>query len=436
VPTGDVLKTPSSKKDKRGSLYRPVMLLCSLAYFASYVTRINYKVIISAIESTEGLDREGASLALTGLFITYGLGQLVSGWFGDRIKPRYLIFSGLLVAVAMNLIMPLYANPVYMLVIWCINGFGQAMMWPPILKTLSTYLKGSDYVKATVRVSWASAIGTIVMYLIAPLIIELSSWQYVFIFSAIVGVVSAAVFLPCLAATERSAGKTAESSPEKNFTNETSKSRSLSLFKSWAGLIAVSFCAIAFQGMLRDVVDTWMPSYISEIFKLGTSVSILTGVILPTFTIICHQAASMVYNKIRDESISAGMFFGVATIALLVLSFISKTGKYPIITIACFALISGCMHAINLILVCILPKRFAKYGLISTLSGFFNFSTYVGSALSIYGFAALSQRIGWSGTVVAWTVVSLFGASFCFIMHRPLNKHSLSEKMNLQEKTQ
>ncbi|MGI6168024.1 MAG: MFS transporter [Eubacteriales bacterium] len=425
------MNLPTKTKSTWGGPARSVMLLCSFAYFASYVTRINYKVIISAIESASGIDREGASLALTGLFITYGLGQLVCGWIGDRIKPRYMIFSGLLISVVMNLLLPLHTNTVYMLVIWCINGFGQSMMWPPIVRVLSTHLKGSYYVKAIVRVSWASSLGTVVMYLVSPLIIEISRWQYVFVFSAIIGAVSAAAVLPGLAAAEKKFKSTAEpaaedAAPMEDNTNKV-KDSLLPLFRDYAGLFAAVICATTALGMLRDGVDTWMPSYISETFDFGRSASILTGVILPIFAILCHQAASMAYNKIQNISLSSGLFFGVAAVASVILSIVSKTAKFPVITVVCFAIIAGCMHGINLILVCILPERFAKYGRISTISGFINFFTYVGSALSIYGFAALSRRIGWTGTVVTWILISLLGAAFCFLMQKPFNKHNLSE---------
>ena len=432
------MDTLTKTKSAQGGPARLVMLLCSFAYFASYVTRINYKVVISAIESTPGIDREGASLALSGLFITYGLGQLVCGWIGDRIKPRYMIFSGLLVSAVMNLLLPLNSNTVYMLVIWCINGFGQSMIWPPIVKVLCTYLKGSHYVKAIVRVSWASSLGTVVLYLVAPLIIEISNWQYVFVFSAIIGAVSAAAVLPGLAAAEKNNKSAAEPAVDDTVpitdNSHGGKNSLLPLFRDFAGLFAVVICATTALGMLRDGVDTWMPSYISETFDLGRSASILTGVILPLFAILCHQAASMAYNRIKNESLSSGLFFGIAAVTSVILSIISKTGRFPVITVVCFAIIAGCMHGINLILVCILPERFTKYGRISTISGFINFFTYVGSALSIYGFAALSKRIGWTGTAVTWTLISLLGASFCILMQKPFKKHNLSESNNQGKK--
>ena len=71
---------------------------CVAAYFVSYITRINYGTVLLEIVNSEGITKMSASMAVTGSFVTYGIGQLISGWLGDRIKPRYLMFIGLMVS--------------------------------------------------------------------------------------------------------------------------------------------------------------------------------------------------------------------------------------------------------------------------------------------------------------------------------------------------
>ena len=111
--------------------------ICTFMYFTSYMTRLNYGAVVAEIERAEGIPKDMLSFAVTGLFITYGVGQLISGWLGDRIPPKYLMFCGLALSTAMNVLLPLNTIVAYMTVIWCINGFGQALMWPPIVKILS-----------------------------------------------------------------------------------------------------------------------------------------------------------------------------------------------------------------------------------------------------------------------------------------------------------
>ena len=70
---------------------RSIMLLFSGVYFVSYLTRINYAAVISAIIADEKISASYAAVAVTGAFVTYGAGQLVSGWLSDRLKPSRLV---------------------------------------------------------------------------------------------------------------------------------------------------------------------------------------------------------------------------------------------------------------------------------------------------------------------------------------------------------
>ena len=85
---------------------RLLILLSAAVYFSSYLTRLNYSAVLVEMIASEHYTRSAASAALTGLFITYGAGQLLSGYLGDRTKPQLLIFAGLLVSAAMNLLIP------------------------------------------------------------------------------------------------------------------------------------------------------------------------------------------------------------------------------------------------------------------------------------------------------------------------------------------
>ena len=67
------------------------VLLFVATYMISYITRINYGAIISEIRSQTGISKSLLSMSVTGSFITYGIGQIISGIFGDRISPKKLV---------------------------------------------------------------------------------------------------------------------------------------------------------------------------------------------------------------------------------------------------------------------------------------------------------------------------------------------------------
>ena len=124
--------------------------LLAASYMVSYITRINFGAIVSEMESATGISKSLLSMSLTGQFITYGLGQVISGVLGDRFSPKKLVSAGLVLTVLMNLAIPFCTSPFAMLVSWCINGFAQSLMWPPMVKMMTLSMSAETY-KSTVH---------------------------------------------------------------------------------------------------------------------------------------------------------------------------------------------------------------------------------------------------------------------------------------------
>ena len=380
--------------------------LFACTYMVSYITRINYGAIISEMEAATAVSRDLLSMALTGSFITYGAGQIVSGVLGDRISPKKLVSCGLMVTVAMNLLIPVCRNTLQMVVVWCINGCAQRFLGPPLVRLMTALLSEEDYKKTTAKVSWGSSFGTMLLYLLSPLIISVLSWKWVFVFSAICGIVMLVVWNRYSYEIETEAPVPAA---------KVSKGQANAL---WNPLMLCVMAAIILQGMLRDGVTTWMPSYIAETYQLSNRVSILTGVVLPLFSIVCFQIATRLYmKKLTNPLTCAGAFFAAGACSALVLWLFA--GQNAAFSVLLSATLTGCMHGVNLILVCMIPPYFKQYGTVSTVSGVINSCTYIGSALSTYAIAVLSKEIGWQYTVLVWFLIALAGTAVCFSCARP-----------------
>ena len=383
-------------------------LLFAFTYMISYMTRINFGAIVSEMERSTGISRQLLSMSLTGAFVTYGAGQVISGILGDRFSPKNLVTLGLSVTVGMNLLIPLCGSPYTMMAVWCVNGFAQAFMWPPILRMMVMLLSGEEYAKAAVKVSWGSSAGTIAMYLLSPVMIAWLGWRSVFVMSALFGILGILIW-------NRFAWvPTGAETPD----SPRSKPSAKGLLSPMMLLIML---AIVMQGMLRDGITTWMPSYIGETFRLSSIVSILTGVILPIFSILCAQAASTLYRKqFRNPMLCAGVIFGGGAASALALYFLADLSA-PLSALLAAA-VTGCMHGVNFMLVSILPRFFHRYGNTSTASGVLNACTYVGAASSTYGIAVLSSRIGWQDTIGIWFLIALTGTVLCLVTVKPWAK--------------
>ena len=384
-------------------------LLLAVTYTISYITRINYGAVILEMERATGFSKSLLSMALTGSFITYGVGQIISGICGDIFPPKKLVSLGLVLTVSMNILIPICNNPYQMLVVWCVNGFAQSFMWPPIVKLMTELLSSEDYKKVSAKVSWGCSFGTILVYLVSPLLISLRGWKSVFVFSAICGI--------CMLFIWNRYSYEINTSERKSSISNKGNLRILC-----TPILVCIMVAIILQGSLRDGITTWMPSYIAETYNISSIISILTGVVLPIFGLLCIQTATVLYRKVlKNPLVCAGVFFAIGAVSALSLRII--TGENAALSVVFSALIAGCMHGVNVILICMIPHFFEKYGIVSTVSGVLNSCTYIGSAISTYGIAAISEKFGWSYTLTIWCLIATLGTFLCLICIKPWKKN-------------
>ena len=383
-----------------------LIVLCSVVYFAGYLTRVDYAAAISEIERDMAISRQLASVAVTGSFFTYGIGQIVSGILGDRFDPRRVITVGLVMTSLINIMMFLLRNIYAMSVIWCFNGLFQALLWPPMVRICAEHMTNSEYSKGSTVISSAASAATIVVYLIVPAAISLGSWRYAFLAGGLFTLSVAAVWH----IGTRTIDYQRKTAWDKNKTGRFALKKVLAL-----GIIP-AIIAIIMQGILRDGVSTWIPTYINDVFRLSTSKSILTTTVLPLFSIASLYLSDYLSGKLKNEITTASVFFIAAMVSSLAMALISS--KIMIIDVLLLMLITGSMHGANLMLTARYPIRFVKYGKTAGISGLLNAFTYTGSALSSYGIAALSATAGWQITLLIWAVISAAGFLACLICNK------------------
>ena len=391
-----------------------LVVLCSVVYFVSYISRVNLGTVLVEIISSGYAPKAVAALALTACSITYGAGQLVSGYLGDKFKPQNIIFIGFIITSLMNLCVGTVGNGEMLVVFWAINGFAQAFMWPPLVKILSNLLNDEDYKKACVKVSWGSSLGTVSVYLISPFIIKAFDVKLVFILCGVIAAAMAFVwkltydnYKPIKACI--SGGVLSSSNGKKQ---DVPSSVVAKFNKSSITLLGFIMVCIMLQGSLRDGVTNWTPTYISEMFNLDSSISILTGVILPIFSLLSFTFVSFINRKfIKNELVCAGVTFGVGAVSAVLLLVLGSSSV--VLSLVALALLVGSMHGVNLILVCMIPAHFAKSGKVSFISGLINSCTYIGAAISTYGIAIFTDSFGWNKTILLWSIVAFVGAFIC-----------------------
>ena len=384
--------------------YSQVVVLGFLVYFFSYAMRIDYAASLVEIVKSLGVTNTAASVAITGSFITYGLGQIVFGIVGDKLPPVRIITFAMLGTILVNVLVSFCTSITLITVLWCFNGVFQAMIWPPLCRFVAEQTTADQYSSAITTVGLSGSVGTIFVYLFVPAVLSVTHWENVFRCMAIFGVAIMSVWIIMTRGVVIQKAERVASSGEKEH----------SIFKviAMAGLVPI-FLIIILQGVLRDGIQTWLPSMVSSEFKMDESASILSTAVLPILSMISVLASNFIYIRLKNEIKTATIIFSVAAVATIPLGL--GFNMPALVSIFLAALISGCMHGVNHMVVSIIPKRFHKYGLMSTFSGILNSFTYVGAALSTYVFAAASDVFGWGIVKILWCVIGVSGAAICIL---------------------
>ncbi len=347
-----------------------------------------------------------ASVAIMGSLITYGIVQIISGFFGDKYKSEKIIFIGLFGSAFINLVVCLFPNIYVMNVVWCLNGAFQSLIWPSLVRMIVDNLS-DEYSNTVVRVSQSSYVATVLIYLLAPVIISAFHWRAVFAFT---GVLSMGFSFFWLKKTKKlQSVSVREDKKEEKIPLKINK-KEWTKFLISIGFIPMLISTIA-AGFLRDGISVWMPTYISDVYSKSSFFSILTGAVIPIFCALFLDVFKKAGEKIGNELKAASIFYGIAFFACTVLLVFFST--FPALDIVLMSIITVCIHGVNLMIVCTVPKRFSKYGKSSTMSGIFNSAVYAGSAASAFGTAVMASNLGWKTVCFFWGALIFFALILC-----------------------
>lgn len=405
------------------------MLFC-LLYFTSYMTRKSFSAVKLGIPDTLLTDVQIGYIG-SALFFIYGAGQVISGLLGDRIDPRKLIFCGLGATAVCNAAFPFVTSVPALIVLWGVNGFAQALFWPPIVKLMTIYLKGDRYTKAVMSVSMAAQIALLAVFGSAALFVSLSAWKGMFALSCALAVLTGVLLIVGFGILERRhpgqvrdalAGKTVEAVPSAESTKKEPSQRSEGLWQIIlsSGLLFV-FVMTASVGFLRDGIEEWMSTYLYDTFSLRADLSTLTNIFMPVFGLVCVRFAATLHLRIiKDEIREVTILISTCAAATLALAIFHAL--HPAFSLVMIVLSVGCIHAANTSLTCYLPARFVKSGKVSTVSGLVNAFTYVGSTLATSAVPWLFEATSWKVTIFSWCAVGMICLAACVLITRTWRK--------------
>lgn len=395
--------------------------MCWMVYFTSYLGRLNYSSAMTVMIQETVITKSEAGFISMLYFFAYGIGQLVNGILGDRLHPGKMITGGLFVSAMINVLMTFNHNFIVMSFLWCLNGYAQSMIWPPIIRIFSEMVEEKKKVQYCIDIVSTQALGTLASYLMSAAIIGWGRWEYVFLAAGVlilsVSVIWTVSFKGIESYSRRygiekeeGQGKTGKSKKEAEKENG-SKGNSFIRLIVTSGMLVIVFPVVV-HGMLKDGVTSWVPTYISETFRISASFSIMVTTLLPIVNLSGAYMARYIYVKSGKHETKAAVFFFVAATAALIL-LLAAGNRNVILSAVLFAVITASMMAVNTLFVNLYPLKFKQQGRVSAVSGFLNAMAYLGTALSTFSIGVLVQNEGWGFTLFSWIAITFLAMTVC-----------------------
>lgn len=414
--------TMDQKKINQGATR--LFLLCFISYACSYIGRKNFSACLPAMIADGFLTKTVGGYITTAYMIVYGAGQLINGIIGSRVKPKYMIGIGLLGAGICNYLMGLSPSSAMLPVIWAFNGLFHSMLWSPIIRIFTDQLPKEKRSAAGTNISASCSIGAVLAFMIPAVVLRFGNWRAVFFVSAgvllltfliwVVGNGSLRRFIKMMEDASLAERQALFAKAEAGSTLKHHKLKhSLPSVIIASGLWLMLFSLVC-NGALRDAVESWAPTFLSEQFNLDGSIAALISVIIPMISLTGTYIAHWLHEKmIHNEIYTACIMFVVASICVVGLYL---TREISAVTCAFFMAISiTAMWGANHMFLTLIPYHFAQMGLSAAVTGFLNSVIYLSTAIcsGVYGF--LAEKMGWNVLILLWMGVGVAGILFCIL---------------------
>ena len=389
-----------------------LFFLCITTYIVALFGRMSYSSVMADLIATEGFTKSQAGLIGTALFTTYGACQIFSGFLGDRHDPKKMIALGVGVSGVLNIGMGLAGTLPVMLVLWMVNGVSQSFIWSPVARIFGELMPPAYRKGACANSAVAFPLATILMYLAASLLLRFASWRAVFMLSGAAMLVCTAVWLRRMDYFQR---MTAKHGPIETITlsgAETAASGNLLRMLVLSGVAFAVFGSLT-GGLLRDGIQSWVPTIMSERFGLSTALSVALAIALPVVNIAgVFGVKALAVRHIRNEMRGAAGFFLACIVCLSLL--LPASGSSASLSLLLMTAASTCMVGSNTMFMNFIPVHFGTIGKVSSVTGVINCASYVGSAISSYGIGRVAERFGWDAAILVWLGFSVAAMLLAF----------------------
>jgi sugar phosphate permease len=366
------------------------------SYAIYYFGKVNLSIVIPALLITyENLNLYDFGLVSLGFMFAYAIGQFLHGQISERFNPYLYITLGLILSGIANLFMGFVGSFfVMLLMLETFDGFFQSMGWSSIVRANALIQKDEkERDRSSTILGCSYQIGNSVAWVVSAFAVAWWGWQ--------AGFWVASIFLLSRGITLYLTKPKVDHKPKHTVKKQVKGTLSFPIVMSGLSLMVLN--------MVRYGVLTWLFTY--YILAGSHPIAEFGNVSIKSFLIFIPIAGvfgTLIYNKLPwKKDLTSIVFLALMGICWYVFPFTdSFTGSLLVLASSAF------LYGPHVFLVCTIPTRFKKQGVVASSTGFIDGMGYIGTTIImlVVPYLVIETQGSWNNVFILWSLIS-FAAS-------------------------
>lgn len=343
-------------------------------------------------------------------FVCYAIGQLINGAIGDRIKARWMISGGLMMAGVTNFLFSRLGGNLSgaAVAVYGMTGFFLSMIYGPMTKVVAENTDPAYTHRCSLGYTFASFLGSPMAGVIAAFF----AWQSVFVLSSVMlaamSVIGFFVFLGF------------EKSGVIRYGRYKRKEREGGSIRVLLEHRIVKFTLVSvITGVVRTSVVFWLPTYISQYLGFSSSESAKIYTIATFVISMTTFVAIFTYERLnRNMDLTILLMFSVSFCCFGLVYAV----KLPLLNIVLMIVAIMSSNGAASMLWSRYCPSLRDTGMVSSATGFLDFMSYMAASVASAAFANAVSQIGWQNLILVWMALMAAGIIVALPHERLLKK--------------
>ena len=369
-------------------------IVCIGTYVVNYYLRNMLSVATPELLLSGAFTKTGVGLLSSTYMIFYAGGQLINGFLGDMVSPRWMIFVGIGLGGGAIVAFPFLPYDILRILCFAVLGFGLSMVRGPLMKIISESTNPRQARLICVFLSVSSFTGP----LIASLFVLALPVRYAFVVAGAVAVMMVLLSFSVLTRMQKNETITFRPIKTKSISSilEVFRIENFIFYMVVASLVEISAASISF----------WIPTYLTTHLGFNTTVANLVFSVSSVCRSFMPFLALMIFNATGERALPL-MRAGFSLSALFFLSM--QLVSHPVVEVVVMNLALMSMSLTSAMLWSIYIPGLGKTGRASSANGVLDCTGYIAAALANLLFAAISGVAGWNTVLLIWASIGGIG---------------------------